>query len=119
MIRRSSPGRTVGIATILALASSWMARGTADEGPGARSHIAIRGLYGGVPTQLLDRGRSLADYGINAVWIGSGALTRERVELLRRQGAKVFAEFNTMHEVSFLKDHPDAAPVGPDGLPCP
>ena len=62
---------------------------------------------------------SLADYGINAVWIGSGGLTRERVALVKRQGAKVFAEFNTMHDAAYLKDHPDAAPVGTDGKPCP
>ena len=72
-----------------------------------------------MPTQILDRGRSLADYGINAVWVGSGGLTRERVGLLKRQGAKVFAEFNTMHDAAYLKDHPDAAPVGTDGQPCP
>ncbi len=81
--------------------------------------IQIRGIYGGVPTQILDRGRSLADYGVNAVWLGSGSLTRESIGLMKRQGAKVFAEFNTMHNAAFLKDHPDAAPVGPDGMPCP
>jgi hypothetical protein len=81
--------------------------------------IAIRGIYGGVPTQLFERGRSLADFGINAVWIGSGSLTQERIELLQHQGARVFAEFNTMHDASYLKDHPDAAPIGDDGRVCP
>src|ERR687893_621226 len=84
-----------------------------------RAHIAVRGIYGGVPTQIFDRGKTLADYGVNAVWIGSGGLTAERVELLRKQGAQVFAEFNTMHEASYLKEHPDAAPVGTDGKVSP
>jgi hypothetical protein len=90
----------------------------AAEAPDA-ARVEIRGVYGGIPTQLLDRGHSLDDYGINAVWLGSGGLTREGIELLRKQGAKVFAEFNTMHESGYLRDHPDAAPVGPDGRSSP
>jgi hypothetical protein len=85
----------------------------------ATHRVEIRGLYGGVPTQILDRGRSLADYGVNAVWIGAGGLTRDRVARLKTQGAKVFAEFNTMHDVAYLRDHPDAVPVGSDGKPSP
>jgi hypothetical protein len=84
-----------------------------------RPHVKVRGIYGGVPTQILDRGRTLDDYGVNAVWIGSGGLTAERVALLREQGARVFAEFNTMHDASYLKEHPDAAPIGTDGKVCP
>jgi len=73
--------------------------------------VAIRGIYGGVPTQVLDRAAPLADEGINAVWIGSSGLSRERIELLKRQKASVFAEFNTMHDAAYLKEHPDAAPI--------
>jgi hypothetical protein len=89
------------------------------EEPGARPGVAIRGMYGGVPTELLVGGRSLADAGINAVWVGSDALNSTRIEPLKRQGVKVFAEFNTMHDASYLDDHPDARPVGSDGQPCP
>ncbi len=84
-----------------------------------RPWIEIRGVYGGIPTQLLDKGDSLADHGINAVWIGSGGLNAERIALAKAQGVSLFAEFNTMHDASYLKDHPDAAPVGPDGEICP
>jgi hypothetical protein len=84
-----------------------------------RPHVRIRGIYGGVPTQILDRGKTLSDYGVNAIWIGSGGLTAERIELLKKQGAQVFAEFNTMHDASYLKEHPDAAPVGTDGKVSP
>lgn len=83
----------------------------------AREQIEIRAIYGGVPSQIFDRGRTLEDYGINAIWIGSGGLDARLVESLkgRSPGLRVFAEFNSMHEASFLKDHPEAAPVGPDG----
>src|SRR4051812_25674348 len=53
----------------VALGLTWATLAASGDEPGARPHIAIRGVYGGVPTQILDRGRALADYGINAVWI--------------------------------------------------
>jgi hypothetical protein len=90
-----------------------------ESGPIANRPIAIRGIYGGVPRQIFDRGETLADYGINAVWIGSGGLRADDIATLKDQGAKVFAEFNTMHVASFLEDHPDAAPIGPEGEPSP
>ncbi|MEO2027726.1 MAG: hypothetical protein ABGZ23_17785 [Fuerstiella sp.] len=83
-----------------------------------RAHISIRGIYGGVPTELLVQG-TLRDYGVNAIFMGSGGINAERVAVLKKQGAKIFAEFNTMHVATYLKDHADAAPVGVDGKVCP
>lgn len=83
-----------------------------------RPFIEIRGIYGGVPEELIDQA-SLAEYGVNAVFMGSASINQERVGLLRSQGAKVFAEFNTMHVAQYLEDHPDAAPIGVDGEVCP
>jgi hypothetical protein len=86
-----------------------------------RPQIAVRGIYGGVPQQIFDRGESLDDYGINAIWIGSGSVTRDRVDALkaRSKTLKIFVEFNTMHEAGYLKDHPDAVPIGTDGKSSP
>ncbi len=92
----------------------------AERAPlGKRPHIRIRGIYGGVPMELFDRGKTLEDYGINAVFMGSGSLSKERVALLKKQGSQVFVEFNTLHVANFLKEHPDAAPIGSDGSICP
>jgi hypothetical protein len=90
----------------------------ADEPP-PRAHVTVRGIYGGVPREILDSGRSLAAFGLNAVWLGSGSFTPERVARLKGEQVQVFAEFNTLHVASFLEDHPDAAPVGPDGRASP
>jgi hypothetical protein len=87
--------------------------------PKARPHLAVRGIYGGVPTALLEKGATLSDSAVNAIWMGSGSVTKESVDLLHAQGSKVFAEFNTLHDAGFLKEHPDAAPVGPDGIVSP
>lgn len=88
---------------------------------GPRPWVEIRGIYGGVPAQIFERGKTLADYGVNAVWIGSDGVTREVVASLRARdpAVKVFAEFNTMHHAGYLAEHPDAAPIGPDGKVCP
>ncbi len=55
------------------------------------ANTSVRALYGGVPVQIFERGRTLDDYGINAVWLGSGALTEERFALLKKHGARIFA----------------------------
>lgn len=80
---------------------------------GTTNHLEVRGIYGGAPTA------PLADYGANAVWIGSSALTHRDIDRLRNESALIFAEFNTMHHAAFLADHPDAAPIGRDGQVCP
>ena len=81
--------------------------------------IEIRAVYGGFPAELVKEGKRLKDFGINAFFVGSGSVTDELVAEARRQGVKLFAEFNTLHVASYLKDHPDAAPVGADGKICP
>ena len=109
--------RRPAIATsVLACLCAVVAGAAADE---THPHIKIRGIYGGVPVELLEDGKTLKDYGVNAIFMGSGGINTERMALLKKHGAKVFAEFNTMHVAGYLKDHPDAAPVGVDGKVCP
>jgi hypothetical protein len=108
--------RTITVAIAVACLCASNTNVTARE---KRPHAEIRGIYGGVPVELLERGKTLQDYGINAIFMGSGSLTAERIALLKKQGAKVFAEFNTMHVAGYLKEHPDAAPIGVDGKICP
>jgi len=84
-----------------------------------RPHIDVRGIYGGMPEQLMSEGHRLTDSGINAVFMHSGAIDADRVRRLHEHGARIFAEFNSMHFEKFLADHPDAAPVGRDGKVCP
>jgi len=91
--------------------------GSAEEP--SRPWVEIRAVYGGFPAELLKDGKRLEDFGINAVFVGSGAVTADLVALAREQGVRLFAEFNTLHVASYLKEHPDAAPVGADGAVCP
>ena len=79
----------------------------------------VRGIYGGIPQEIVDSGRTLREFGIDAVWLGSGSFTAERLAWLRAQRVQAYAEFNTLHVAEYLKAHPDAAPVGTDGRVSP
>lgn len=83
------------------------------------ARVEVRALYGGFPHELLQQGQRLSDYGINAVFVGSGGVNDKLLSAARLQGVRLFAEFNTLHVASYLKEHPDAAPAGVDGRPCP
>jgi hypothetical protein len=79
----------------------------------------VRGIYGGIPQEIVDSGRSLREFGVDAVWLGSGSFTPERLAWLRTQQVRAYAEFNTLHVADYLKTNPDAAPIGTDGLVSP
>ncbi|MCU0876873.1 MAG: hypothetical protein MUF06_03670 [Pirellulaceae bacterium] len=109
-------------AAVLAAATTAPRRAAADETCAkdtARPWIAVRGVYGGYLREILARGQTPADYGINAVWVGSGSLNAEEIDRYHKLGLQVFAEFNSMHAAEYLREHPDAAPIGPDGRPAP
>lgn len=84
-----------------------------------RPWVTIRGIYGGFPDAIFEHNRTPADYGVNAIWVGSGGLKQDEIDRYHKLGLKVFAEFNSMHFAGYLKDHPEAAPIGSDGKPCP
>jgi hypothetical protein len=87
--------------------------------PGAATPPPLRGIYGGVPQEILDGGTRLRDFGIDAVWLGAGSVTAERLALLRAEQVQVYAEFNTLHVADYLENHADAAPIGSDGRVSP
>jgi hypothetical protein len=104
--------RTIALALGACLLASCGPPDTARPAP-------LRGIYGGVPQEILDTGRRLREFGIDAVWLGSGSFTPERLALLRAEGMQVYAEFNTLHVAAYLDEHPDAAPIGVDGQVSP
>ena len=101
----------------VATAAAGLASGCAANAPARRP--LVTGIYGGFLNQILERGQKPDDYGINAVWVGSGGLKADQIARHKDLGLKVYAEFNSMHLASFLRNHPDAAPIGRDGRPSP
>lgn len=83
------------------------------------SHLEMRGVYGGLPRELVESHGSLEAAGINAVFMGSGAFNDESLAWLRDQKAAVYAEFNSLHDAAYVKEHPDAQPTGSDGQVSP
>jgi hypothetical protein len=90
-----------------------------ETSPALRTAPPVRGIYGGVPQEILDKGVRLRDFGIDAVWLGSESFTPERLALLRAESMQAYAEFNTLHVADYLREHPDAAPIGADGRVSP
>ena len=117
-IQRSAAGLTAA-GTLTAVGDLFSAEAAPQAKIEPRPWVTIRGLYGGYPDAILERGKTPADFGINAIWVGSGGLKHDQIDRYRQMGLRVFAEFNSMHDASFLKEHPDAAPIGPDGKPSP
>ena len=73
------------------LIAAGSAVGLAAEGAGVESPrpwITARGIYGGSPTAIFQQGKTLRDYGVNAVWIGSGRLNEAVIERLRCRGRR-------------------------------
>ncbi len=97
---------------------AWLAL-TALAVPSPQPHLQVRAIYGGVPESLMAADGSLSGAGIEAVCLGSGGIKPELVERLHQAGIKVYAEFNTLHVAAYVKAHPEAAPVGVNGLPEP
>ena len=57
------------------------------EGLEVAAHVTVRGIYGGVPQEVLDSGRGLREFGLDAVWMGSGSFTPERVDSFGPRGS--------------------------------
>lgn len=121
--RREALKTCIGAITVAAASASRSLMTSAADGSSSdvevRPWITTRGIYGGYLSQILEQGGTPADFGINAIWTGSGNLDEEEIRRYHQLGLKVYAEFNSMHHAAFLKDHPDAAPVGPDGQTSP
>ena len=79
----------------------------------------IRGVYGH-PKPFWDTGAKLNDYGVNAVFVHSGAIDDALVKRARTEGCKVFAEFATLNGgyQDWVKKHPEAHPIDDEGNPA-
>jgi len=83
------------------------------------SRIEVRGAYAD-PKPFWDKGAKLSDYGVNALFVRSGAIDEKLMERARSEGAKVFAEFATLNGGygDYVKKHPDAHPIDDEGNPA-
>lgn len=80
----------------------------------ARDGLTLGGYSS--PKPFWDRGHRLDQYGINAVFVGSGGINAELIRRARAEGARVFAEFAAWNGSSAPLE---ALPIGVDGRPSP
>ena len=73
------------------------------------------GAYGS-PKSFWDRGHRLDEYGINAVFVHSGAIDDALIRRARAEGARVFAEFAAWNG---RNAPPEALPIDQSGRPSP
>ena len=80
--------------------------------------MEIRGIYSN-PRAFWERGLRLNDYGVNALFVGSGSITPALLSRAAEQGARVFAEFPTLNGKGYVEKHPEAWPVNELGVKAP
>src|SRR5262249_28273811 len=73
-----------------------------------------RGVFGS-PQPLWDRGMTLREAGIDAVFVGHGALTDALVARCHQEGARVYAEFGIFQGKKVAEARPELWPIGADG----
>lgn len=76
--------------------------------------IEIRGIYGH-PKPLWNKGYTLPELGINAVFVHGGSIDSALMERAKSEGIKVYAEFATLNGKNYLEDHPEAWAINEKG----
>jgi hypothetical protein len=106
-------------AAFAALVTVLLTHAALAQEPATALPEVIRGAYGDVKP-FWEKGARLDDYGINAVFVRSGAIDEALVRRARAEGAMVFAEFATLNGGygDYVKKHPDAHPVDDEGNPA-
>jgi hypothetical protein len=94
----------------------------AEDGASSRAAndpTFIRGAYSN-PKPFWNKGATLNEYGVNAIFVHSGAIDEALLKRTRAEGAQVFAEFATLNGVhgDWVKKHPDAHPIDDEGNPA-
>jgi hypothetical protein len=90
--------------------------------PAATRHASpafVRGTYAD-PKSFWAKGAKLDEYGVNAVFVHSGAINDELIRRARAEGCRVFAEFATLNGGynDWVTQHPDAHPIDDAGNPA-
>jgi hypothetical protein len=83
-----------------------------------QAKLEMRGVYGH-PSAFWKTGATLGEYGIDSVFVHAGSINAELVERVRREGAKLYAEFPTLNGRGYVDKHPEAWPIDAAGQKAP
>ncbi len=76
--------------------------------------IEIRGVYGH-PKPLWDKGFTLPELGVNAVFVHGGSIDSALMERAKNENIKVYAEFATLNGKNYVEEHPEAWAINEKG----
>jgi len=79
-----------------------------------KGQIEIRGIYGH-PKPLWEKGYTLKELGINAIFVHSGSIDSALIKNAKKEGVKVYAEFATLNGKNYVQDHPEAWAINKNG----
>jgi hypothetical protein len=80
----------------------------------SEQQIDIRGIYGN-PKPLWEKGYSLTEININAVFVHGGSIDSALMERAKKEGIKVYAEFATLNGKNYVEEHPEAWAINEKG----
>ena len=78
------------------------------------SQNIIRGIYGH-PNPLWEKGYTLQELGINAIFTHSGSIDSTLMKRAKKEGVKVYAEFATLNGKNYVQEHPEAWAINEKG----
>jgi len=78
------------------------------------SQNIIRGIYGH-PKPLWEKGYTLQELGINAIFTHSGSIDSTLMKRAKKEGVKVYAEFATLNGKNYVQEHPEAWAINEKG----
>lgn len=76
--------------------------------------LETRGIYGH-PKPLWNKGHTLSDLGVNAVFVHGGSIDSLLMERAGREKVKVYAEFATLNGKGYVEKHPEAWAISDKG----
>jgi hypothetical protein len=82
--------------------------------PPPKKNIPVRGVYGS-PGNLWDKGISLSDLHVNAIFVHHKAISDLMMKHAKKEGQKVFAEFATLNGKDYVEQHPEAWAIDDNG----
>lgn len=82
--------------------------------PQLYAQIEIRGIYGH-PKPLWDKGYTLPEFGINAVFLHSHSIDSALMKRTKKEGISVYSEFATLNGKNYVDKHPEAWAINEKG----
>ena len=82
--------------------------------PQSYAQVEIRGIYGH-PKPLWDKGYTLPDLGINALFLHSHSIDSALMERTKKEGIAVYSEFATLNGKNYVDKHPEAWAINEKG----